>query len=220
MLMEPGECHVTKRISGRPDFRVLFLDPNWIEDLARELGHAGAPHWHVAQITGGPGLVDCFARFLASLERPQTTMERETRLLEALRRAFLSCAETRPRAQERPGGASLQLARDYLHAHVDEPVSLDDLVRVTRMSRFHLIRSFKKAYGLAPHAYHTQLRVAAARRQLEAGKRPSELEVGFYDQSHLNRNFRKALGVTPHGYGSAVAPSRARFFQRRSALGH
>jgi AraC-like DNA-binding protein len=205
MLMEPGECHVTKSISGRPDFRALHLDPAWIDGLARELGYARAPHWRVAQLTGVTGLLDCFGRFLRSLDAPHTALERETRLLESLGRAFLHGAELRPRLQARESPSALRQARDYLHAHVDEAVTLDALSQVAGLSRFHLIRAFKKTYGLAPHAYHTELRVAAARRQLEAGRRPSELDVGFYDQSHLNRNFRRSLGVTPHGYRSAVS---------------
>lgn len=42
-------------------------------------------------------------------------------------------------------------ARDYLHAHMDQDLGLDDLARATGVDRFRLSRAFKAAFGLAPH---------------------------------------------------------------------
>lgn len=63
----------------------------------------------------------------------------------------------------------------------------------------HLIRSFRKAYGLPPHAYLTGRRVARARRLLLAGMRPAAAAVaaGFYDQAHLTRHFGRYVGISP-----------------------
>ncbi len=95
-----------------------------------------------------------------------------------------------------------QRARDYLHAHVDRDIGLDDLAAVCGVDRFRLSRAFKSAFGLAPHAYLIQLRLAKARQQLARGDSPAAVAcaLGFADQSHLGRWFRRAYGMTPAAY--------------------
>ncbi|NQD58823.1 AraC family transcriptional regulator, partial [Pseudomonas sp. CM25] len=70
------------------------------------------------------------------------------------------------------------------------------------IDRFRLTRAFKAAFGLAPHAYLIQLRLARARRLLAQGQTPAEVAValGFADQSHLGRWFRRAYQLTPADY--------------------
>lgn len=93
-------------------------------------------------------------------------------------------------------------ARDYLHAHLDQDLGLDDLTRVTGVDRFRLTRAFKAAFGLAPHAYLVQLRLARARQRLAAGQPPAlvAMTLGFADQSHMGRWFRRAYRLTPAHY--------------------
>ena len=78
----------------------------------------------------------------------------------------------------------------------------DDLAQATGVDRFRLSRAFKAAFGLAPHAYLVQLRLARARQLLAAGQPPAlvAMALGFADQSHLGRWFRRAYGMTPAHY--------------------
>mgnify|MGYP006172912365 CR=1 FL=1 len=95
-----------------------------------------------------------------------------------------------------------QLARDYLHAHTYEDIGLDDLARVCGVDRFRLSRAFKTTFGLAPHAYLIQLRLAKARQLLARGESPAQVAsaLGFADQSHMGRWFRRAYQLTPADY--------------------
>ena len=43
----------------------------------------------------------------------------------------------------------LERARAHLHAHLDRNVALGELASVARLSRFHLARYFKRAFGAA-----------------------------------------------------------------------
>jgi len=85
---------------------------------------------------------------------------------------------------------------------MDQDLGLDDLARATGVDRFRLSRAFKAAFGLAPHAYLVQLRLAKARRLLAAGQPPAlvAMSLGFADQSHMGRWFRRAYGLTPAHY--------------------
>jgi AraC-like DNA-binding protein len=95
-----------------------------------------------------------------------------------------------------------QVARDYLHAHVYEDIGLDDLAQACGVDRFRLTRAFKAAFGLAPHAYLIQLRLAKARQLLARGESPAQVAsaLGFADQSHMGRWFRRAYQLTPADY--------------------
>ena len=95
-----------------------------------------------------------------------------------------------------------QVARDYLHAHVYEDIGLDDLAQACGVDRFRLTRAFKAAFGLAPHAYLIQLRLAKARQLLARGESPAQVAsaLGFADQSHMGRWFRRAYQLTPAHY--------------------
>ena len=95
-----------------------------------------------------------------------------------------------------------QRARDFLHANLERDIGLEDLAQACGIDRFRLTRAFKAAFGIAPHAYLIQLRLARARRLLAQGQTPAEVAValGFADQSHLGRWFRRAYQLTPADY--------------------
>jgi AraC-like DNA-binding protein len=98
----------------------------------------------------------------------------------------------------------LERTRDYLILHAADRVTLDDLAALAGLSRFHLNRTFRRAYGLPPHAYQLRLRAALAREALDRGLTPSEIDVGFADQSHLGRHFKRHWGVTPGQYAALL----------------
>jgi AraC-like DNA-binding protein len=100
--------------------------------------------------------------------------------------------------------------RDYLNEHVADRVCLDDLVALTGLSRFHLIRQFRRTIGVPPHEYQLMLRVARARALLERGEALADVaaNLGFADQSHFGRTFRRMWRVSP-GKFRALASHRA-----------
>lgn len=109
-----------------------------------------------------------------------------------------------PAASER--AASVRRVRDVLHdTALDIDVASDDLTRAAQMSRFHLCREFRRAFGLPPHAYRLNLRLAAAKRLLGAGEPPAAVAaaLGFTDQSHLTKRFKRAYGITPGQFAAA-----------------
>jgi AraC-like DNA-binding protein len=111
----------------------------------------------------------------------------------------------------RPSLAALRNVREFLHASLADDVTTGDLARIAGMSRFHLCRAFARAFGLPPHAYQLQLRLAEAKRQLAAGQPPAHVAaaIGFADQSHLSKRFKGAFGITPGQFAAASRRSAA-----------
>lgn len=89
---------------------------------------------------------------------------------------------------------------DYIHAHLEQDLSLATLAGIVNLSQFHFTRLFKQSTGFAPHQYVIRARVEAAKQLLATG-RLSVGEVasrtGFTHQSHLASHMKRLLGITP-----------------------
>lgn len=103
---------------------------------------------------------------------------------------------------------AVHIARDYLEGHFAHAVPLQRLAAECGLSPFHLLRVFRNALGLTPHAYLVQVRTHRARQMLLQGDSLSTIayRCGFSDQSHLTRTFKRIFGVTPGAYRGSPAP--------------
>ena len=110
-----------------------------------------------------------------------------------------------PSGAERERRTTTQ-ARKLLHNRLDADYGLAELATEMGLTKFHLIRSFKRKYGITPHAYQMQLRVARARKLLATGMPATDVAhaSGFYDQSHLTRWFKRVVGMTPGSYARSA----------------
>ncbi len=184
---------------------MLYLDPHWIERELRALFEDAPSQCQPAfakTLESEPELVTVIADAFQALQSQDLRIVRQA-ALDALLGKLARHLSWRPRLTADPRLPAVALrARDYLHAHMDQDLGLDDLVRATGVDRFRLSRAFKAAFGLAPHAYLVQLRLAKARRLLAAGQPPAlvAMSLGFADQSHMGRWFRRAYGLTPAHY--------------------
>ena len=99
-------------------------------------------------------------------------------------------------------GAATPIAAPPPRPPRQQDLGLDELAWASGVDRFRLSRAFKAAFGIAPHAYLVQLRLARARQLLARGQPPARvaMTLGFADQSHMGRWFRRAYGLTPAHY--------------------
>ncbi len=98
---------------------------------------------------------------------------------------------------------------ELFHERLADNIGLDDLAKQIDCTPFHLIRFFRKAIGLTPHAYLIQLRLEKAKDLLRRGQSLVDvsLSTGFTDQSHLTRHFKQKFGVTPGYYRHQILNS-------------
>jgi AraC-like DNA-binding protein len=205
-LLEPGDIHDGEAPTEEGfTYRMLYLDPQWLE---RELSAVfeNAPDnsqlSFANTLASDPRLARATSLAFQTLHGGELKIVRQT-ALDGLLERLTSHLYWRTRYGEDPRLPLVaQKAREYLHANAQDDIGLDQLAASTGVDRFRLTRAFKAAYGMAPHAYLVQLRLATARRLLALGEQPAAvaMELGFADQSHLGRWFVRAYGLTPASY--------------------
>ena len=75
------------------------------------------------------------------------------------------------------------------------------------MSKYHLVRAFRREAGLTPHRFQLQNRVRKGQRLLAGPVTVAEAAAaaGFCDQSHFDRQFKRLVGLTPAAYKRCCA---------------
>jgi AraC-like DNA-binding protein len=83
--------------------------------------------------------------------------------------------------------------------------TLDDLASQAGISKFHLIRSFKKSLGVSPMRYIRLVRLEHAKSLLARGDSVAlaSERSGFKDCSTVNKVFKRHLGRPPSAYKSS-----------------
>ncbi|MEP9369705.1 AraC family transcriptional regulator [Xanthobacter sp. VNH20] len=100
-------------------------------------------------------------------------------------------------------GPKLTHVIDFVGAHLDEGISLDQMAAVAGMGRFHFSRMFKAAVGLTPMAFVERARIERAKTLIGEGRLSlAEIgsKVGFEDKSHFTRRFRRHTGLSPREF--------------------
>lgn len=202
LILNPYDVHTGKAINGSQwKFRSMYLPIGLMESQTKVQGKVESLSWK-DRIIKEPHIVRRFVGLHYKFMKEQEDIALETDLLGFVKE--LREASFEPMQDfEDDKNVPLLAIRDYLHAHYDEQVQLRDLERISGWTKFHLIHRFTKRYGLSPHKYMLNLRIAAAKQLLR--KRISATEVayrtGFFDQSHFIRTFKAMTGITPKAYG-------------------
>jgi AraC family transcriptional regulator len=108
-------------------------------------------------------------------------------------------SEFESRARGMLGNDVLDRLRDYVVAHLDEPIEVAALAKIAGRSPFHFTRVFARSVGVTPHRYIVHLRLQRAielAREGRSGLADIAARTGFADQSHLSRWVRRVHGVS------------------------
>ena len=101
--------------------------------------------------------------------------------------------------------SGLVSALDYLHGHLHDRLTIDDLARVADLSREVLDRTCRRSLGGSVGQIITRVRIDRAMHLLSHSNSPIgdvAQSCGFYDQSDFTRRFRSVTGRTPTAYRS------------------
>ncbi len=89
--------------------------------------------------------------------------------------------------------------RNYIDNNYHRDLNLDFLSHILFISKFHLLRLFKRYYGLTPRQYLIDKRIEVAKERLQNGMTVTEtcFEVGFESLGSFSSLFKAKTGKSP-----------------------
>ncbi|MCM0648098.1 AraC family transcriptional regulator [Clostridium swellfunianum] len=93
--------------------------------------------------------------------------------------------------------------KNYIDVHYSSDLNLDYLASITHMSKYYLVRVFKKFMGVSPIEYLISKRISVAKLLLETTDYSIDQIIkvsGFNSQSYFNQVFKERVGISPTKY--------------------
>ncbi len=216
MIVKLPEAEYHNLTARNTAIRALLVPVQLIEESARILTGGKAdfqfPTWEAPQIPTRAmnrlesGLDELMA---VALQNPDFLGSTEGRAFEmdCLRRVIAAVKSSRV-AENHPLGrvsrvALVRQAVDYMHAHLDQPLTALDLCSTLETSDRTLRRVFRETYNLGPIAYFRVIRLHAVRAALQAARGSDDSVVriarrwGFHRLGSFANDYRVQFGELP-----------------------
>lgn len=204
LLGNHGTCYECGHDHGRGDRCMAFqFTPELFGEIAAASAGSGRFAFPAAMIPAGGEMAATVASAVAASDSPERAEEWALHLAETIVRYASGEGSAAPgtvsaRDERRIGAALRQLEREFA-----EPVDIEMLARVARMTKYHFIRTFKRVIGVTPYQFVLETRLRETARRLVQSNTPisrTALEAGFGDLSTFNARFRRRFGISPTAY--------------------
>ncbi|MEL6538834.1 MAG: AraC family transcriptional regulator, partial [Bacteroidota bacterium] len=92
--------------------------------------------------------------------------------------------------------------RNFIESNFDKELNLELLAHLRFTSKYHLLRLFKKYYGITPKQYLIEQRILKSKEQLGQGMSVTEtcFAVGFESLGSFSALFKAKTGKSPSEY--------------------
>lgn len=96
----------------------------------------------------------------------------------------------------------VETAGKYICEHAEEKFSLDVLAGIAHVSKYYLVKLFKKEMGVTPNQYYIQAKIRMAKEKIMSPQKEVDvaMELNFNDQSHLCNLFKRQMGISLQNY--------------------
>jgi AraC-like DNA-binding protein len=197
VFMNPDTLH-----TGRAEtedgwrYRMIYIAPEVLTELSGD-----AAWWFIGAVADGDRAraqrLSCLLDALWRADEPLAIDSLLSQVVATLRPLARVDA---PMRKEKP--ARFDRVIDYMRAHLDRSLRLEELAAIAELSPFHFLRSFRAQFHVTPQQMLMAHRLYAAKCLLAAGEPPARVApaTGLCDQAHLTRAFSCRYGVTPARY--------------------
>lgn len=94
-------------------------------------------------------------------------------------------------------------AMNYIREHMNRDITLEELLRLTGMSKSFFSKNFKQITGKTFVTYMNDLRIETAEKYLRETKQPIywiASQVGYLDEHYFRRVFKERTGLSPRRF--------------------
>ena len=216
VVIHPGEVHTGHAgIKSGWTYRTFYPNVALLQKAAAEVADNPSIPYFPTPVFQDKRLAAQLRYLHVCLESSASRLEKESRLLWTFAQLVRKHSQNPPFVKQiGQEAAVVKRIQDYLKTHYFENISLEQLASLANLKPLRLLRVFRHAVGLPPHAYLVQMRVTHAKKLLVAGMPIAEVaaDTGFTDQSHLTKHFKRTVGVTPGQYIKGYINEQEQFF--------
>ncbi|RWA73288.1 MAG: AraC family transcriptional regulator [Mesorhizobium sp.] len=206
IIVNPEEPHDGEK--GAPSgwaYRTCYPDVALMAEIAEDLELPALPMF-------GEGVVDApeLARAFVNAHRlAGQALDQEAAMLMVLRGLASRFGDGGHRERASDGGETARrfhLYGELIAADLSAGFDLARLAAAAGVTRFQVIRDFRRAAGMTPGQYLRDRRIRAASVMMQTDMPLAEIAVaaGFADQSHLTRVFKTIKGLSPGAWRAAA----------------
>ena len=213
VLIAPHVVHSCNPISGQPrSYHMLYLDEAWcLENVSPLRGQSLAGVCGDVSVIRDSGLFAQYLEFvtrLPDIRAPEAAAQ--------LQRLLTTAVDSNGPAASLPQRQTLaeRIKRALLDS-IESPATLDELALTFGCRKETLIRVFRRAFHITPHAFVNNARIERAKLRLKMGEPIAHVaaDLGFSDQAQLHRTFVSYTASTPGQYRRARPTARINFRQ-------
>jgi AraC-like DNA-binding protein len=213
VLIAPHVVHSCNPIARQPrSYHMLYVDEAWcLEYVSRSHGRSLAGVCGNVSVIRDSGLFVRYLEFVTSLA-DMGAAEAAAQLRCLLTAAIDSSHPAAPLSQCPQPAERIKRA---LLDSIESPATLDELARAFGCRKETLIRVFRRAFHITPHAFVNNVRIEQAKQRLKVGEKIADVaaDLGFSDQAQLHRTFVSYTASTPGQYRRVRPTTRINFRQ-------
>lgn len=203
LLFNPRDNHACEQIDGKTlDYRCINIQPEIMNRAVFEITGKEYLPYFTPQVVFHSELVAVLRELHQIIMERERDFRKEEIFFFLLEQLIEEYAEQAVPAHNTEQSTEARAICEFLEKHYMENITLDDLCKLTGLSKYYLLRSFTKQKGISPYSYLETIRIDNAKKMLERGISPIDvaLQTGFSDQSHFSNFFKKFIGLTPKQY--------------------
>jgi AraC-like DNA-binding protein len=204
----PGVPHQELPADTPARYVAVMIRPNFLhEQLAAY--EASLPALRGETYESTPRLLDALREFMAEFEEQAPGHEallaaNAQKITHLILRQLLGTPKRDDKVDYR---MAANHAVEFMHTHLQEKITVNELARVGRLSVSQFARVFKEELGAAPIEYLQELRLQRARRLLrdtDQSITQIALGCGFNSSSYFSRCFLARFSASPSAFRRSV----------------
>ncbi len=212
LLFNPRDNHTCEQIDGKTlDYRCINIQPETMSKTIFEITGKEYLPYFAPQVVFHSELVAVLRELHQMIMDEERDFRKEEIFFFLLEQLIEEYTEQEVPAGNVEPSTEARAICEFLENHYMENITLDDLCKLTGLSKYYLLRSFTKQKGISPYSYLETIRIDKSKKMLEQGVLPIHvaLQTGFTDQSHFTNFFKKFIGLTPKQYMNIFKDTRS-----------